>query len=173
MCWVEDRKRKREGGLDEEIWKCRKKTIMLYVSLSVLTSFFPSSSLVLLVFIVITTAAPLESSTFFSTGAINEEGLTPFSSYLSFLIPFSGPHSSPFSPPGSFLLNYFPTPLLYSNLQSLSSIFVLFTSVFLWMCSSSLFCHIFIFQQVFFSCITVSSVLLSCHLFSLHIMIFP
>lgn len=106
-------KKRKSGELDEEIWKCRKKTIMLYVSLSVLTSFFP---LLLLVFIVITTAAPLESSTFFSTGAINEEGLTPLSSYLSFLIPSSGPHLSPFSPPIAFILTIF------------NYIFVLFSS---------------------------------------------
>lgn len=41
--------------------------------------FWSLFDLVLLVFIVITSSVPLESSTFFSTGAINEEGLTPFS----------------------------------------------------------------------------------------------
>lgn len=100
---------------------------MLYVSPSVLTSLFLSLflrlsfSLVLLVFIVITTAVPLESSTFFSTGAINEEGLTPFSSSSS---PFSSllqvparllshlllPSSRFFSLLSSFLVSNLPSP---------------------------------------------------------------
>lgn len=132
---------KREGELDGEIWKCRKKTIMLYVSPSVLTSLFLSLflrlsfSLVLLVFIVITTAAPLESSTFFSTGAINEEGLTPFSSSSS---PFSSllqvPRSSPFSPLVAFFSVLFSSLLCafpISNLILIPPLFFVFCPTFL------------------------------------------
>lgn len=70
---------------------------------------FPSPSLffpVLLVFIVITMAAPLESSTFFSTGAINEEGLTPFSSsssLFSSLLRFPARLLSPLPQPSSLV----------------------------------------------------------------------
>lgn len=75
---------------------------MLYVSVSVVTfvflSLFPGRSfpLVLPLFIVITAAAPLESSAFFSSGAINEEGLTPSTPHpplLSPRIPSSGASS--------------------------------------------------------------------------------
>lgn len=130
------REREREGELNGKIWKCRKKTVILYVSRSVLTSvFFPffrcvSFSLVLLVFIVITMAAPLESSTFFSTGAINEEGLTPFSS-----------SSSPFSsllqvPPLAYFLTshhillrfFFPHRYPAFSYPDLYSLFILFVN---------------------------------------------
>lgn len=128
MCvgWRLQRK-KEGGGLDGEIWKCRKKTIMLYVfplcphlslSVSLLRLSFP---LVLLVFIVITTAAPLESSTFFSTGAINEEGLTPSSSS-------SSPFSSLLQVPARLLSHLLPPSSQFSSphLQSSSHSFLTF-----------------------------------------------
>lgn len=100
------------GTVDRKSQNCRKKTITFYVFLCVQIS-FPvlifcclSFSLVLQVFIVITITAPLESSTFFSSGAINEEGLTPFFLLtLYFLIHSSGLCLTLSLPPTTF---YFP-----------------------------------------------------------------
>lgn len=122
----------------------RKQSCFMFSPLSSPLSFssFPlclSFSLVLLVFIVITTAAPLESSTFFSTGAINEEGLTPFSSssspFSSFLqvrllvsslvschLLFCPPISSPLLSSAVFFLCLLFSPLLTYHVSFPSSI---------------------------------------------------